>query len=226
MDKKSNILIVEDHALTLFALKTSLMGCEFTNEIFETSNAKDAYKILKENKIDLILLDIGLDEINGIEALSEIRKTNKEVKIIILTSHCDKEEVESCLRSGINAYCTKDIKPDKLNTVIKDVLSGSMYFDSSISKYVMQTTIDTQHTAQNEVKIKDCYNLTQQEKRVLLLLASGSSNQQIAKKLNISINTTKVHVCSILQKMQVEDRTQAAIKAIRENLINEVQCQR
>ena len=225
MDKKNNILIVEDHALTLFALKTSLSGCDFVNEIFETSNAKDAYEVLSQNKVDLILLDIGLDEINGIEALAEIRKTNKEVKIIILTSHCEKEEVESCLRSGINAYCTKDIKPDKLNAIIKDVLSGSMYFDSSISKYVMQTTTEVQTTVQNEVKIKDCYNLTQQEKRVLLLLASGSSNQQIAKKLNISINTTKVHVCSILQKMEVEDRTQAAIKAIRENLINEVQCQ-
>ena len=72
----------------------------------------------------------------------------------------------------------------------------------------------------NNISIKDCYNLTQQEKRVLILLASGCNNSQIAKKLEISVNTIKVHVCSILQKMNVEDRTQAAIKAIRENLIN------
>ena len=151
----------------------------------------------------------------------KIREKNKEVKIIILTSHCDKEEVLACLEAGINAYCTKDIKPDKLAEVIQDVLGGSMYFDSSVSKYVMeQTTNSSNADPFNNISVKDCYNLTQQEKRVLILLSSGCSNLQIARKLSISINTTKVHVCSILQKMGVEDRTQAAIKAIRENIIN------
>ena len=95
-----------------------------------------------------------------------------------------------------------------------------MYFDSSVSKFVMQMNEGKNKNKFDEISIKDCYNLTQQEKRVLILIASGNSNLQIAKKLAISINTIKVHVCSILQKMEVEDRTQAAIKAIRENLIN------
>ena len=133
----------------------------------------------------------------------------------------------ACLNAGINAYCTKDIKPDKLSSVINDVLSGSMYFDSAVSQFVMQQTsnqtnekLQEKPAAANSISIKDCYNLTPQEKKVLLLLSSGLSNQQIAKKLDISVNTTKVHVCSVLQKMSVEDRTQAAIKAIRENLIS------
>ncbi|MBR5304039.1 MAG: response regulator transcription factor [Candidatus Gastranaerophilales bacterium] len=221
MDKKSSILIIEDHALTAFALKTSLSCADFVNEIFDANCAKDGYEILKNNNIDLVLLDLGLPEIDGVEALAEIREKNKDIKIIILTSHCDKEEVQKCLELGINAYCTKEIKPDKLIDVIKDVLLGSMYFDSSVSSYVMQQT--TKEPTQNilgNINVKDCYNLTQQEKRVLILLASGYNNSQIAKKLEISINTIKVHVCSILQKMNVEDRTQAAIKAIRENLIN------
>lgn len=220
MDKKSNILIVEDHALTAFALKASLSSQEYINEIFDASDAKGAYDILKENNIDLILMDLGLGEIDGTEAIKTIRKTNKEVKIVVLTSHCDKAEVQKCLKYGISAYCTKDIKPDKLSEVIKDVLNGSMYFDSAVSKYVMQMTEDKSKEKFDKITIKDCYNLTQQEKRVLILIASGNSNLQIAKKLAISINTIKVHVCSILQKMEVEDRTQAAIKAIRENLIN------
>ena len=219
MDKKYNILIIEDHALTAFALKTSLSTLDFVSEIFESSCANDAFDVLKNNEVDLILLDLGLPEIDGVSALQEIRKFNQDVKIIILTSHCDKDEVLACLNSGINAYCTKDIKPNKLSDVIKDVLSGSMYFDSSVSQYVMQTTSRNNQQEKNEVSIKDCYNLTHQEKRVLLFLSSGLNNQQIAKKLSISVNTTKVHVCSILQKMNVEDRTQAAIKAIRENLI-------
>ena len=213
---KNNILIVEDHALTLFALKTTLSAQSYTNEIFEAGNAQDAYRIIKENKVDLVLMDIGLPDINGIEATKQIRANNKDIKIAILTSHCDKDEVLECLKSGICAYCTKDIKPEKLSSVIKDILEGSMYFDSAVSKYVMESTT---HTQKQEVTIKDCYNLTQQEKRVLILLSSGNNNQQIAKKLDVSINTIKVHVCSILQKMNVEDRTQAAIKAIRENLI-------
>ena len=213
---KNNILIVEDHALTSFALKTALSTQSYTGEIYEAANAKDAYKIIENNKIDLILMDIGLPEINGIEATKYIKSKYGNIKIAILTSHCDEDEVTKCLEAGICAYCTKDIKPDKLSEIIKDVLEGSMYFDSAVSKFVMQTTSKTQ---KHELSVKDCYNLTAQEKRVLILLASGNNNSQIAKKLKISVNTTKVHVCSILQKMGVEDRTQAAIKAIRENLI-------
>ena len=222
MDKKKSILIVEDHALTLFALKTSLSSLSYIETVFDAQSANDAYKTLEKNNIDLIILDLGLPEIDGIEALKTIRNKNKDVKIIILTSHCEKEEVLKCLETGINAYCTKDIKPDKLCDVVQDILNGSMYFDASISQYVMEsaTKKETDEKVLDNISIKDCYNLTQQEKRVLLLLASGYNNSQIAKKLTISVNTTKVHVCSILQKMGVEDRTQAAIKAIRENLIN------
>jgi len=221
MDKKSSILIIEDHALTAFALKTSLSCVDFIDQVLDVNCAQEGFEILKENKIDLILLDLGLPEIDGVEALKIIRETNKDIKIVILTSHCDEEEVQNCLELGINAYCTKEIKPDKLCEVIKDVLSGSMYFDSSVSDFVMAKTSknSTEKTLGN-ICVKDCYNLTQQEKRVLILLSSGCNNSQIAKKLEISVNTTKVHVCSILQKMGVVDRTQAAIKAIRENLIN------
>ncbi len=220
MDKKS-ILIVEDHALTAFALKTSLSCLDYIDEIIDVNCAKDAYEVLEITKVDLILLDLGLPQIDGVQALEKIRKDNKDVKIVILTSHCDKEEVQKCLELGINAYCTKEIKPDKLCDVIKDVLDGSMYFDSSVSDFVMQqTSRANEEKVLGNISVKDCYNLTQQEKRVLILLSSGNNNLQIAKKLDISVNTTKVHVCSILQKMGVEDRTQAAIKAIRENLIN------
>ena len=218
MKSKKNILIIEDHALTAFALKTSLQVMDFCGDIFESQNAKDAYKILENHRIDLILMDLGLPDINGVEATKKIREKNKSVKIIILTSHSEKDEVQDCLEAGINAYCTKDIKPDKLAAVIRDVIDGSMYFDSSVSEFVMQKT--SNHSLNRDsVSVKDCYNLTQKEKRVLILLSSGFSNQQIAKNLSISVNTTKVHVCSILQKLGVEDRTQAAIKAIRENII-------
>ncbi len=220
MDKKINVLIVEDHALTSFALKTTLSSLDFIDKIYEADCAQEAYNKVKNNNIDLILMDLGLPDRNGADISREIKKINNNVKIIILTSHCEKDEVQECLEIGISAYCTKDIKPQKLCEVIKDVNKGSLYFDSSVSEFVLEFNENKkQPQEKKELSIKDCYNLTQQEKRVLILLASGNNNSQIAKKLKISINTTKVHVCSILQKMNVEDRTQAAIKAIRENLI-------
>ena len=220
MDKKINVLIVEDHALTSFALKTTLSSLDFIDKIYEADCAQEAYNKVKNNNIDLILMDLGLPDKNGADISREIKKINSNVKIIILTSHCEKDEVQECLEIGISAYCTKDIKPQKLCEVIKDVNKGSLYFDSSVSEFVLEFNENKkQPQEKKELSIKDCYNLTHQEKRVLILLASGNNNSQIAKKLKISINTTKVHVCSILQKMNVEDRTQAAIKAIRENLI-------
>lgn len=218
MDMKSNILIVEDHALTSFALKTSIETQDYTNNIWVAETAQEAFDICEKNQIDLVLMDLGLPEINGVESTRRIKAKYNDIKIIILTSHCEKDEVLACLEAGINAYCTKDIKPEKLCEIIKDVINGSMYFDSAIANFVMQSTSKNNSKFAN-ISIKDCYNLTQQEKRVLILLATGYNNSQIAKELSISVNTTKVHVCSILQKMNVEDRTQAAIKAIRENLI-------
>jgi len=212
--EKTNILIVEDHALTRFALAASLKDEDFINEVFEAQEAYEGYKILSENKIDVILMDLGLPGIDGITAANEIRKNNKDVKIIVITSHNEEREVQKCMRAGINAYCSKDIKPDKLIALIKDVINGAIWFDSSVAKYVLNMTQDVPE----EIKKESVYNLTSKEMMVLKLLAEGNSNLDIAKKLNISVNTTKVHVCSILQKLSVDDRTQAAVKALKENI--------
>lgn len=215
--KKYNVLIVEDHALTRFALLTSLKGTDFINEIFEAENAKQGYEILEKNKIDIVLMDLGLPVIDGVTASFEIKKKYPKIKIIVITSHNEQKEVEGCLNAGINAYCSKDISPDKLILLMQDVMEGSMWFDSSVSEIVMQKTSAKKPIIDTETKNK--YNLTSKELSVLSLLADGNSNLEIAKKMNISINTTKVHMCAILQKLSVDDRTQAAIKAIRENLI-------
>ncbi len=211
-----NVLITEDHALTRFALKTSLMEADFINEVFEAENAGVAYKILEKNKIDVILMDIGLPVTDGISATYHIKKKHPDTKVIILTSHVDKKEVETAVQAGISAYCSKDIEPEKLINIINDVKDGALWFDSAVSSFILsKNTGCMQSNSQN----KDKYGLTLKEAKVLTLLSEGNSNFEIAKKLNISINTIKVHMCAILQKLSVDDRTQAAIKAIRENLI-------
>ncbi len=199
--EKKNILIVEDHALTRFALCASLKDEDFINVIYEAKDAYEAYNVLSEAKIDIILMDLGLPGIDGINATNEIRKKYQDIKIIVITSHNEEKEVQKCLQAGINAYCSKDIKPDKLISLIKDVINGAIWFDSNIAKYVLNIVKEEKLT---ETKKETIYNLTSKELMVLNLLAEGNSNLEIAKKLNISVNTTKVHVCSILQKLSVD----------------------
>ncbi len=214
---KYNILFVEDHALTRFALRASLEGESFVAGIFEAEDAGLAYKILEENNINLVLMDLGLPVIDGVQASFEIRKKYPAIKIIVITSHNEEKEIEGCLEAQINGFCSKDIKPEKLAAMIKDVMDGSVWFDSSAAKVLIKKA--SGKTINNKTHSGEKYSLTAKELKVLSLLANGNSNLEIAKKMNISINTTKVHMCSILQKLSVDDRTQAAIKAIRENLI-------
>lgn len=213
---KNNILIVEDHELTRFGLKTTFEGVDFISMVFEAEYAEKAIEIFNNNKVDLIIMDLGLPNINGIEATKKIRLKNKEVKVIILTSHNDEKEVLDCLKAGANAYCSKEINPSRLIEVVRSVLDGAAWFDPSIAHVVLKAA-----TSSNISETAKCdYNLTSRETQILKLITQGYSNNEIAKELFVSINTTKAHVANILQKLEVEDRLQAALKALNSNMFN------
>ena len=213
---KYNVLIVEDHELTRFGLKTTFEGVEYVNTLFEAKSAEDAYIIVKEN-IDLVIMDLGLPEIDGISASKEIKKMNPNIKIVVLTSHSDEKDVLNSLKAGANAYCSKEINLDRLIQVVNSVLDGASWFDPSISNIVLKAATNTQMNDATEAK--ELYNLTSRETQILKLITEGYSNIEIAKQLFVSVNTTKVHVASILQKLEVDDRLQAAIKALKENIV-------
>lgn len=214
---KSNLLIIEDHELTRFALKTAFDGAEFVGNLYEADSAESGIEIFKENKIDLIIMDLGLPNMNGIDATSAIHSMNEDVKIVILTSHNDEKEVLDSIKAGANAYCSKEINPQKLVTIVQSVLDGAAWFDPVISHVVLKAA--TTHQL-NEVKpIKTDYNLTAREMQILKLITEGYSNTDITKELSLSINTIKVHVASILQKLEVNDRLQAALKAIKNKIV-------
>ncbi len=214
---KSNILIVEDHELTRFGLKTAFENCEYTGEIFEAESAETAIDIIKSNHINLVIMDLGLPGINGIDATFEIKKINSEIRVVILTSHNDVQEVLSSLKAGANAYCSKEINPKRLVEVVQSVLDGASWFDPSISHIVLEAAAKSQQTEVYQPK-KD-YGLTAREAQILKLITEGYSNNEIANQLFVSINTTKAHVASILQKLEVDDRLQAALKALKERLV-------
>jgi DNA-binding NarL/FixJ family response regulator len=162
-------------------------------------------------------MDLGLPQMNGIEATKAIRQLNKDVKIVILTSHNDEKEVLNSLKAGANAYCSKEINPQRLIQVVQSVADGAAWFDPSIAHIVLKATTNSpaEDTENNSKK----YDLTAREAQILKLMTEGYNNMEIAQMLVISINTTKAHVANILQKLEVDDRLQAALKALKYKIV-------
>lgn len=207
------VLIVEDHALIRFGLKTAFESKNFINEIYEAASAEEAIELVKSNHVDAVIMDLGLPNMNGIEATKEIKNINKEIKIIILTSHSSEQEVLDSIKAGASAYCSKDINPDRLADTISSVIEGAAWFDPKISDVVLKAL--SENKQKQILNIDDNYNLTDREKEVLEYICEGLNNGEISKILDVSINTVKVHVSSIIQKLGVEDRTQVVVKAFK-----------
>lgn len=207
------VLIVEDHALIRFGLKTAFESKDFISEIYEASNGEDAINTVKSKHIDAVIMDLGLPGINGIESAKEIKNINKDIKILILTSHSSEQEVLDSIKAGASAYCSKDINPDRLADILLSVTEGAVWFDPKISNVVLNAI--SAEKKDNKLDIDENYNLTDREKEVLEYICEGLNNGEISKILDVSINTVKVHVSSIIQKLGVEDRTQVVVKAFK-----------
>jgi len=219
--KVVKVVIIEDYKLTRVGLRSSLNEFEGINIVGEAEDGEKGVQLIKEIKPDVVLMDLGLPGINGIEATQQIKAFDENIKIIILTSHDRDGEVLAALGSGANAYCLKDIEPDTLVNVIKSVNQGAAWLDPVVAKVALNLFPKPESTkvlCSSEVQDARA-RLTERELEVLRLLVKGKSNTEIAKDLIVSVHTAKAHVCSILQKLCVDDRVQAAVKSIRENII-------
>jgi len=215
------VVIVEDYKLTRVGLRSSLNEFEGIEVVGESETAESGLQIIKDLRPDVVLMDLGLPGINGIEATQEVKNFDQNIKVIVLTSHERDEEVLAALGSGANAYCLKDIEPNTLVNVIKNVKQGAAWLDPNIAQVALKLFPKPESTkVLNATGISDARaQLTEREMEVLRLLVKGKSNTEIAKDLIVSVHTAKAHVCSILQKLCVDDRVQAAVKAIKENII-------
>lgn len=211
-NEKINLLIVEDHALTLFGLKTVLSIKSYINEIFEATNGAKAIACFEKNKIDIAIVDIGLPDINGIELTKKIKSISANTKIIILTSHNSQEEVLSCFKNGANAYCSKEIDTMMLGEVIEHVKQGALWVDPAVAEIISDNICEKNTLQEHHI---EHYNFTTREKEIIKLLINGYDNAQMSEKLSVSLHTVKAHICNILQKLNVKDRTQAAIKILK-----------
>ena len=213
------ILIVEDDSVISDKIKKYLEKWGY-----EVESVKDFANVLQcfsHFDPQLVLMDIGLPDISGIDAAKQILENNNNIKVIMLTSHISEEELTASLTSGASAYVIKDISTDFLMSVIKMVKEGAMWIDPHVVPFIRDKNcgiIPSRQLSRSAFKEHHA-NLTQREYEVLKLVVDGQSNSQIAKTLTISEHTAKAHVCNIIQKLVVDDRTQAAVKALKEGLV-------
>ena len=219
--KLISVVIVEDYKLTRVGLRSTINEFENIRVIGEAEDAKAGLEIIQREKPDVILMDLGLPEMNGIEATQRVKELSPDSKVIILTSHDRDEEVLAALGSGASAYCLKDIDPKTLSDVIRNVSKGACWLDPAIAQVALNLFPKPENTSLKAPgDLSDARaQLTEREFEVLRLLVQGKSNTEIAEELIVSVHTAKAHVCSILQKLCVDDRVQAAVKAIKENII-------
>lgn len=215
------ILLVEDQKLMRIGIKSLFSDYPDLEIIGEAVNGKEAIEKSRLIKPDIVLMDIGLPDISGIEAAKQILEHNNNIKVIMLTSHISEEELNASLSAGASAYVIKDISTDFLMSVIKMIKEGAMWIDPHVVPFIRDKNsgvIPSRQLSRSAFK-ENHSNLTQREYEVLKLVVDGQSNSQIAKTLTISEHTAKAHVCNIIQKLVVDDRTQAAVKALKEGLV-------
>ncbi len=206
------ILIVEDDAVMRLGLTHALAAYPQFKIIGQAADGYSAIRTALQLQPDLIVMDIGLPQLDGIAATQEIKRSLSTVKIMMLTSHKTEHETIAALSSGADAYCIKGASIEKLVTAIACIQDGATYLDPQIASHVLEHLRPV-------VPSQNIGTLSERELEVLKLLVEGKSNPEIATVLYISLSTVKAHIRSIMTKLAVDDRVQAAVVALRSGLV-------
>ena len=206
------LLLVDDHQMVRLGLSSYFSIQEDITVVGEAENGQQGYELSLKEKPDIILMDLVMEVMDGIEATQKILQDWPEAKIIILTSFIDDEKVFPAMEAGASGYLLKTSSASEIAEAIRSTYNGDPYFETEVTEKIMD-----RETSQPQMILHD--DLTNREKEVLQLISQGYSNQEIADSLFITLKTVKTHVSNILSKLQVEDRTQAAIYAFRHDLV-------
>lgn len=206
------VLLVDDHEMVRLGVSAYLSVQEDIEVIAQAENGKIGVEKALELKPDIILMDVVMPVMDGIEATKEILSKWKEAKIIIVTSFIDDEKVYPAISAGAKSYLLKTSSASEIAQAIRDTYRGEGVFEKEVSE-----KLEHRHEVEEELRLFE--ELTSREKEVLLLIAQGKSNQEIADECFITLKTVKTHVSNILSKLQVEDRTQATIYAFKHHLV-------
>jgi len=215
MSNKINLLIADDHSMVRQGLKQILELEKDITVTAQASNGSEAVRLAREFKPDIILMDINMPGTNGLQAIKEIKQEKLPSKVIVLTIHEDREYLFKTLQMGAEGYVLKDAEPAVLIEAIRNVYNGQSYIQPNMTRELVK---EFNRVTLHEKEKSDESNLTSREIEVLELIAEGMINKEIAKQLYISEKTVKNHVSNIFKKLDVSDRTQAAIYAFKHNM--------
>lgn len=233
--KPIKILIAEDHELFRLSLEIALKQDPLLEVIGIAENGLRCKELFLSLKPDLILMDIGMPMINGLELIEFVKSTNDKTKIIMLTAHDDETSVLSAISLNADAYCTKDIPLKNLTEIIPLIMDGGLYIDPLIAKYLYKAVKDSnnlrnpprdsintnpQDSISKAMLAETTLQLSSRELEVLKLITEGKSNKEIGQDLFITSHTVKAHVSNIIQKLSAKDRTDASVRAFRQGLFN------
>src|SRR5512145_2335618 len=207
------VLIYEDNQQLREGLTMLIDGSDGFNVVASYKNCNNIITELVAWKPDVILMDIDMPGVNGIEGLKKVREQNQDVKILMLTVFDDNKNVFEALKNGANGYLLKKTPPAKLLEYIGDVASGGAPMTSSIATQVLKMFSEIPQQTNNE------YNLSEREKQVLQLLVNGYSYKMIANDMFIAIDTVRSHIKKIYEKLQVNSKSEAVAKAFKDRLI-------
>jgi len=222
--KKINILLVEDHEFTRLGLSMKIENTPRYNLVAQATDGIEGVMMAQEYNPDVILMDIGLPKMDGITATKKIKEELKlNSAVLMFTSRDNKDDIFAAFKAGADGYIMKGSSSQNLINAIDTVAEHAAWIDSAIARVVLasiQNETVVKHTnSKNPTEVNKKYGLTKKELEVLSLMADGLSNQKISEKLFVTLSTTKAHVHNILQKLYLEDRTQAVILALKEGLI-------
>ncbi len=214
MNKPINVMIADDHSMVREGIKQLLELDGDIVVIAEASNGKQCIEILDEKQTDVLLLDINMPNMNGLQVLQHIRETKKKVKVLILTIHNEVEYLIRAVEIGVDGYVLKDSDSTLLKKAIFNIYRGETFIQPELAP-MLRAKLDEKKNMQSSDD-----SLTKREIEVLKLLAEGLFNKEIAYMLAISEKTVKNHVSNIFKKINVSDRTQAAVYAIKNNFVD------
>ncbi|MEB3210845.1 MAG: response regulator transcription factor [Leptolyngbyaceae bacterium] len=219
VDATIKILLVEDDELFRLGLTTRLQQETILQITAEAEDGETAIQIIEQQPFDIVVLDVGLPGIGGVEACCQIKQRHPDLPVLVLTSHSQPALIARLIEAQAQGYCVKGVDAESLILAIQSVAAGASWWDPTATKEI-------QAAFQSKVPISPTSDdvgyenpLTQREQEILTLIASGKSNPEIAEALYIAQGTVRVHVHSILHKLEVRDRTQAAVLALKKGLI-------
>jgi len=217
MMKKTSIVIAEDHTILREGLQALLSGKKEFNVVGEAKDGREAIHSVEENKPDIILLDLSMPRMNGLEAIQEIKKRSVNTKILVLTVHKTEEYVLASLEAGADGYILKEATHSELLIAIDNVLSGKPYLSPGISEKVIEGYLSGKNKAKNKGS-QD--RLTKREREILKLIAEGHTNKRISEILCISIKTVEKHRSNVMGKLDIHNVSALTLYAVEKGIVS------